>query len=232
MSSTPLSTTRTEPAVKRLLPPDSSSGAASSISTDAPCSCAASAAQKAALPAPTTMTSAALSTITNPLLFPERRAGTATLAQRMARLSAALKVVRERPCNAASEGRRPVPASVRLRSRNPDDLAKALDLGPHELIEFLRRRVVDVGAGGLQVLAIVGIGSYPRERLFQHVDHLGRRVRRREHAVPCRHDEIGDFSLGHGGHLRRPARARGAGRAQDPHSSSIDLRDERLVGIK
>src|SRR5262245_54253429 len=58
MSSTPLSTTRTEPAVNRLLPPDSSSGAASSISTDAPCSCAASAAQKAALPPPTTMTSA------------------------------------------------------------------------------------------------------------------------------------------------------------------------------
>jgi hypothetical protein len=52
------------------------------------------------------MTSAALSTITNPLLFPERRAGTATLAQRMARLSAALKVVPERPCNAASEGHR------------------------------------------------------------------------------------------------------------------------------
>src|SRR5262245_17087768 len=47
-----------EPAVKRLLPPDSSSGAASSISTEAPCSCAASAAQNAALPAPTTMTSA------------------------------------------------------------------------------------------------------------------------------------------------------------------------------
>src|SRR5215831_15709381 len=47
-----------DPAVNRLLPPDSSSGAASSISTDAPCSCAASAAQNAALPPPTTMTSA------------------------------------------------------------------------------------------------------------------------------------------------------------------------------
>src|SRR5262252_5324832 len=47
-----------DPAVKRLLPPDSSSGAASSISTEAPCSCAASAAQNAAFPAPTTMTSA------------------------------------------------------------------------------------------------------------------------------------------------------------------------------
>src|SRR5439155_9777965 len=58
MSSTPLRTTRIEPAVKRLLPPDSSSGAASSITTLAPCSCAASAAQKAALPAPTTITSA------------------------------------------------------------------------------------------------------------------------------------------------------------------------------
>src|SRR6266566_1271263 len=45
------------PAVKRLLPPDSSSGAASSIRTDAPASRAASAAQNAALPPPTTMTS-------------------------------------------------------------------------------------------------------------------------------------------------------------------------------
>src|SRR6267142_1809160 len=45
------------PAVKRLLPPDSSSGAASSISTEAPFSRAASAAQYAALPPPTTMTS-------------------------------------------------------------------------------------------------------------------------------------------------------------------------------
>src|SRR3954471_11601336 len=39
-----------EPAVKRLLPPDSSSGAASNMTTLAPCSCAASAAQNAALP--------------------------------------------------------------------------------------------------------------------------------------------------------------------------------------
>ena len=48
---------RIAPAVKRLLPPDSSSGAASSMSTEAPSSRAASAAQYAALPAPTTMTS-------------------------------------------------------------------------------------------------------------------------------------------------------------------------------
>src|SRR5262249_52341183 len=40
------------------LPRDSSSGAASSITTLAPCSCAANAAQNAALPAPTTITSA------------------------------------------------------------------------------------------------------------------------------------------------------------------------------
>src|SRR5258708_38186308 len=45
------------PAVKRLLPPDSSSGAASSIRTDAPASRAARPAQNAALPPPTTMTS-------------------------------------------------------------------------------------------------------------------------------------------------------------------------------
>src|SRR5882672_8138100 len=45
------------PAVKRLLPPDSSSGAASNIRTDAPASRAAKAAQNAALPPPTTMTS-------------------------------------------------------------------------------------------------------------------------------------------------------------------------------
>src|SRR5262245_38261614 len=57
MSSTPLYTTRIEPAVKRLLPPASSSGAASNITTLAPCSCAASAAQNAALPPPTTITS-------------------------------------------------------------------------------------------------------------------------------------------------------------------------------
>src|SRR5262245_61571278 len=57
MSSTPLYTTRIKPAVKRLLPPASPSGAASSITTLAPCSCAASAAQNAALPPPTTITS-------------------------------------------------------------------------------------------------------------------------------------------------------------------------------
>src|SRR5579885_1795892 len=45
------------PAVKRLLPPRSASGAASSMRTWAPRSCAASAAQKAAFPAPTTTTS-------------------------------------------------------------------------------------------------------------------------------------------------------------------------------
>src|SRR5712671_3516188 len=45
------------PAVKRLLPPDSSSGAASSMRTDAPASRAARLAQNAALPPPTTMTS-------------------------------------------------------------------------------------------------------------------------------------------------------------------------------
>ena len=43
--------------MKRLLPPDSSSGARSSTRTETPCSAAAWAAQKAALPAPTTMTS-------------------------------------------------------------------------------------------------------------------------------------------------------------------------------
>src|SRR3972149_2363228 len=45
------------PAVKRLLPPASLSGARSSMSTETPCSAAASAAQNAALPAPTTTTS-------------------------------------------------------------------------------------------------------------------------------------------------------------------------------
>src|SRR6185295_16265575 len=45
------------PAVKRLLPPASSSGARSSTSTDTPCSAAANAAQNAALPAPITTTS-------------------------------------------------------------------------------------------------------------------------------------------------------------------------------
>src|SRR5262245_46926498 len=46
------------PAVKRLLPPASSSGARSSRSTDPPCSRAASAAHRAALPPPTITTSA------------------------------------------------------------------------------------------------------------------------------------------------------------------------------
>src|SRR5215471_16456519 len=46
------------PAVKRLLPPASSSGARSSMSTDTPLSAAASAAENAAFPAPTTTTSA------------------------------------------------------------------------------------------------------------------------------------------------------------------------------
>src|SRR3989304_8015826 len=45
------------PPAKRLLPPDSSSGAASSIRTLAPFSCAASAAHSAALPLPATITS-------------------------------------------------------------------------------------------------------------------------------------------------------------------------------
>src|SRR6476660_6668285 len=46
------------PAVNRLLPPASSSGARSSTSTDTPCSAAEIAAHKAALPPPTTTTSA------------------------------------------------------------------------------------------------------------------------------------------------------------------------------
>src|SRR5581483_3979494 len=46
------------PAVKRLLPPASSSGARSNTSTDTPCSRADSAAHRAALPPPTTTTSA------------------------------------------------------------------------------------------------------------------------------------------------------------------------------
>src|SRR3990172_564875 len=45
------------PPAKRLLPPDSSTGAASSMATRAPQSLAASAAQSAALPLPTTTTS-------------------------------------------------------------------------------------------------------------------------------------------------------------------------------
>ena len=56
-SSGPLKTTRMAPAVYRLLPPASSTGAASSMMTEAPCSRAANAAQAAALPAPTTITS-------------------------------------------------------------------------------------------------------------------------------------------------------------------------------
>src|SRR5215475_13750070 len=45
------------PAVKRLLPPASASGARSSMSTETPISAAASAAENAAFPAPTTTTS-------------------------------------------------------------------------------------------------------------------------------------------------------------------------------
>src|SRR6266508_4488085 len=59
-----------EPAVKRLLPPDSSSGAASNMRTEAPCSCAANAAQNAAFPAPTTITSDSLKTISPVALSP------------------------------------------------------------------------------------------------------------------------------------------------------------------
>ena len=58
------STTRMAPAVNRVLPPASSSGARSSMTTfSAPASFAASAAQPAALPAPTTMTSHSASDI-------------------------------------------------------------------------------------------------------------------------------------------------------------------------
>src|SRR4029079_16231975 len=56
-SSTPSYTQRNAPAVKRELPPISSLGASSTISTLAPFSAAACAAQNAAFPAPTTTTS-------------------------------------------------------------------------------------------------------------------------------------------------------------------------------
>src|SRR5215831_18335618 len=56
-SSMPANANRNAPPVKCELPPRSSNGAASSISTRAPCSWAEIAAQSAALPAPTTSTS-------------------------------------------------------------------------------------------------------------------------------------------------------------------------------
>src|SRR2546421_9351609 len=56
-SSTLAKAKRITPPAKRLLPPDSSSDAASSMTTFAPCSRAASAAHSAALPFPTTITS-------------------------------------------------------------------------------------------------------------------------------------------------------------------------------
>src|SRR5581483_5934706 len=57
------------PAVKRLLPPASSSGARSNTSTDTPCSRADSAAHRAALPPPTTTTSAEAGSISVELRF-------------------------------------------------------------------------------------------------------------------------------------------------------------------
>src|SRR5262245_12558811 len=56
-SSMPANANRNAPPVKCELPPRSSNGAASSIRTRAPCSCAEIAAQSAALPAPITSTS-------------------------------------------------------------------------------------------------------------------------------------------------------------------------------
>src|SRR5262249_5282028 len=56
-SSNDLKAKRKPPAVKKPLPPRHASGAFSSTSTRAPCSCADSAAHIAALPPPTTMTS-------------------------------------------------------------------------------------------------------------------------------------------------------------------------------
>ena len=56
-SSMPSYANRIAPAVNRLLPPLSAYGARSSMITRAPASCAAWAAQKAAFPAPTTITS-------------------------------------------------------------------------------------------------------------------------------------------------------------------------------
>src|SRR6476620_11560703 len=57
------------PAVNRLLPPASSSGARSSTSTDTPCSAADIAAHRAALPPPTTTTSAEAGSMSVELLF-------------------------------------------------------------------------------------------------------------------------------------------------------------------
>src|SRR5262245_53007916 len=56
-SSNDLKANRNPPAVKKPLPPRQASGAFSSTRTRAPCSCADSAAQSAALPPPTTITS-------------------------------------------------------------------------------------------------------------------------------------------------------------------------------
>src|ERR1700756_2257757 len=60
MSSMLLKIQRVDPATKNVLPPRSANGAVSSTIGFAPASLAASAAHNAALPAPTTMTSASL----------------------------------------------------------------------------------------------------------------------------------------------------------------------------
>src|SRR4029079_8568522 len=70
-SSTPSYTHRNAPAVNRLLPPDSSSGARSSTRTETPCSAAACAAQNAAVPAPTITTSAERGSLAGEGVFTE-----------------------------------------------------------------------------------------------------------------------------------------------------------------
>src|ERR1700759_999838 len=82
------------PAVKAVLPPASSRGARSRTVTDAPCSAAETAAAKAALPAPTTMTSgihppkpACATSLGRPPTAPKPVDGAACLHPKMAPMS-------------------------------------------------------------------------------------------------------------------------------------------------
>src|SRR5262249_22233784 len=83
-SSNPWWTMRKPPPVKALLPPRHSSGARSRTSTFAPCSRADSAAQRAALPPPTTITSKFVSAATLSLRLDVQRLGNFPVALQLA----------------------------------------------------------------------------------------------------------------------------------------------------
>src|SRR5580704_17890721 len=164
-----------EPAVKRLLPPDSSSGAASHMMTLAPCSCAASAAQNAALPAPITITSADSFAI--PVLLLLRRLGDAAVRLRpRRRIVHELFDFRESgfvEFAALLGDRQHVPPGGERMQRHAE-IAENLFAFGKDVVEEEHKDVLDHGAGVAKRLAEIDLAAPVGGHVLDEEDALAR----------------------------------------------------------